>query len=361
MIRYSRLPQLSFVALHLIGCGADHLDLGDDRRNSTDGLDGPLLDGSASTPGAITSVSEQDAGPNEPSTPAPSASPASESSSSNAGGDSSTENVDVPTMMGSNGELADAGPSPAMSDGSLPTDPYAPREGSFKVLAYSKTHGFRAPSIYEGLAMLEDAAAEYGFEVVSTEDNDAFTPEGLAEYELVIFLNTSGDVFDPPQKEAFEQWMTERQGAFLGIGRAADTELNWNFYHELIGQYYDGHTIGGLEVNIEWAPGVESFPAVSGLPSPWLLHGSFESWFYFDSYLEWSAKPGFQILSTVTVPALGAEGTVTTPVSFEREWGNFRSFYTSLGNAEGTLNEPLVRQHMLGGLLWAVRREHWLD
>ena len=57
---------------------------------------------------------------------------------------------------------AGTGGSPAMT-GTEATGPYAPRSGSFKMLVYSRTTGFRHDSIAQGKVMLQEIAAEQGF------------------------------------------------------------------------------------------------------------------------------------------------------------------------------------------------------
>ncbi len=227
-------------------------------------------------------------------------------------------------------------------------DPYAPRTGGFKMLVYPLTKLYRHSSIEEGEKMLQDIATAQGFEVTIAQDNSEITEAGLAEYEIVFFMNTSGDVFNADQERAFEAWM-RKQGAFAGCHAAADTEPGWAFYAELTGQYNDPHDFCCIEADIQWEPGVETLPMVRGLPSPWTRA---EEWFGFNSYRTWSTKPGFKILSTVTTTSGG-----TRPVSYLREWENFRSFYTSLGHESSTFGDEYVRKHIAAGIMWAVRRE----
>lgn len=244
--------------------------------------------------------------------------------------------------------------APAAPDaGSTATSPgpYEPREGSFTMLVYSKTLGFRHESIASGQAMLSEIADEHGFDVVFTETNEEFTIDGLSQYEIVFFLNTTGDVLNDTEQESYEEWMTEHDGAFAGVHSAADTESGWAFYSEVVGQYYDGHDACCPEANIEWDPAALDHVTVRGLPSPWTRS---EEWFHFDRTAEWSSKPGFQILGRVSLNG------GTQPVSYLREWGNFRAFYTSLGQEGSTFIDTDVKQHVAAGILWAVRREHLL-
>jgi cytochrome c len=121
-------------------------------------------------------------------------------------------------------------------------DAYLPREGAFKALIFSRTGGFRADSaILSGQQMFGDLAQEYGFEVEMTEETDVFTEVGLREYEVIVFLETTGEVLDATAEAAFEQWMKQSHGAFVGTLRSPDTEFGWEFFNEVRGQYYEGH------------------------------------------------------------------------------------------------------------------------
>ena len=44
-------------------------------------------------------------------------------------------------------------------------------------------------------------------------------------------------------------------------------------------------------------------------------------------------------------------------MSFVREWGNFRAFYTSIGHEDGPYTDADVIKHVTQGIMWAVRRE----
>jgi type 1 glutamine amidotransferase len=255
-------------------------------------------------------------------------------------------------MLGGAGGAAGALAGTGGTAGQPSADPHAPREGSFKVLVCSITKGIRPSGIANGQQMLTELAAEYGFELTLTEDHADFTALKLSEYELIFFLNTSGDILNEAEQRAFETWMVENDGAFAATSSAVDTEQNWRFYTELTGEYYDGHSPCCPEQDIVWEPDALEFPAVRGLPSPW-RRGAL--WRLFDEFSIWRDKPGFQVLATTEL-----EGT-TVPVSFVREWENFRSFYTALGYEATSFDDVNVRRHIAAGLLWTVRRAHWLE
>lgn len=232
-------------------------------------------------------------------------------------------------------------------DVDMPIDAYAPRSGPFAMLVYSRTKDFRHPSVEAGEKMLRRIADRQGFDVVVTASNELFTPEGLAQFELVYFNNTSGAVLSEAEHQAYEDWMRARHGAFAGHHAAADTEFGWPFFREVIGQHSSGHSAQGVIDSVVFEPGTSSHRAVDGLPSPWLRQ---DEWLRFDAHREWSAKPGFRVL--------GRKQSDGEPIAWTREWGNFRAFYTGLGHDQATFDDPEFEQHVTGGVLWAVRREH---
>jgi cytochrome c len=241
-------------------------------------------------------------------------------------------------------------PTPVMEPVAEPETAYSDRTGPFKMLVYSKTAGFpHTDSIRTGKVMLQQIADEQMFEVAFTDTNEEFTPEGLAQYEIVFFLNTTGDIFSSAEEQIYEDWMTTQNGAFAGVHSATDTENGWGFYSEVTGQYYDLHEPCCSQANVEWDPNALNLVMVQGLPNPWPRS---EEWYYFNRNSEWAAKTGFQILSRVT------SNNSTRPVSYTREWSNFRAFYTSLGHEAAVFEDANVKRHVAAGIMWAVRRGH---
>ncbi len=238
------------------------------------------------------------------------------------------------------------------SGGTGPITPYSPRSGPFKVLVYSQTLVFRhEQSIATGKTMVQQIAQEQGFEIKLTENTQDITAQALAEYEVVFFLNPTGEIFSSSERMIFQEWMTTMNGGFVGVHSATDTANTWAWYKELTGQYYNLHEVCCSQQNIQWDQAGLSHPTARGLPNPWTRS---EEWYNFDQNSVWSAKPGFLILNRVTV------ANKNRPVSFVREWGNFRSFYTSLGHEGVVFQDANVKKFVTAGIMWAARREHLL-
>lgn len=256
------------------------------------------------------------------------------------------------SLGGAGGSDTVGGSSPvagsAGSGGQAPVGPYAPRSGPFKMLVYSATKGFRHDgAIAAGKPLLQQIGQEQGFEVVLTETNELITPDGLAQFEIVFFLNSTGDIFNDAEQKTYEDWMTKHDGAFAGTHSATDTENGWSFYSEVTGQYYNGHGNANTPDQIQLDTGMLAFPALKGLPNPWQRN---EEWYKFDSYQQWTAKPGFKVL--------GRKAADGQPIMWIREYNNFRSFYTAIGHDGVVFQDPDVKKHLTGGIMWAVRRDH---
>jgi type 1 glutamine amidotransferase len=244
--------------------------------------------------------------------------------------------------------------------GTPPTGPFAPRSGSFKMLVYSKTTAFRhTGSINTGKTMLQQIANEQGFDVKATETNEDFTAAGLQQYEIVFFLNvTENDemgVFTQEEKQAFDDWMTMGNGAYAGVHASTDgLATRWPFYEGMTGQNYNGHGDQNAADRVNMEPAALEHPAIKGLPNPWPRN---EEWYKFNNHNTWSVQPGFQVL--------GRKQADNQPIMWVREFATYRMFYTALGHDAVVFDSAqdsmgYMKQHLTGGVMWAVRREHCL-
>jgi type 1 glutamine amidotransferase len=254
---------------------------------------------------------------------------------------------------GSAGTGMETGGGAGMTGGSggAPPGAYTPRTGSFKMLVYSQVccGAFPHDSRPAGQKMLQAIGQKQGFEVTLANNESEINPEGLAKYEIVFFLNSTGDLWTSGNlRRDFETWI-RNNGAYAGMHGATDSANSWAFYKELTGQYYDQHDAGVVSGTIQWTEAGLAHVTGKNLPNPWNRQ---EEWYKFNSWQNWSAKPGFIVLNTVTTTSGG-----TRPVSYVREWENIRAFYTSLGHADAPYTDETVIKHVTAGIMWAVRRQ----
>ena len=224
----------------------------------------------------------------------------------------------------------------------------APAAGQgFRVLVFSKTTGFRHDSIPDGIALIRSLGAAHGFAVDATENAALFTPQNLGAYRAVVFLNTTGDILDATQQAAFESYV-RGGGGWVGVHSAADTEYDWPFYGQLLGNgaWFLSHPpiqTATLRVEDGAHPSTHHYPASFAFT---------DEWYNFQT----NPRPAVRVLLTIDeasyTPGPGAMGD--HPIAWCRPLDAGRAWYTTLGHRSETYADASYRQHLLGGILWAA-------
>ncbi|GAA2423810.1 ThuA domain-containing protein [Streptomyces glaucus] len=213
-----------------------------------------------------------------------------------------------------------------------------------RVLVFSKTAGFRHDSIPEGVATVKQLGQAGGFRVDATEDAGAFTQRNLRRYAAVVFMSTTGDVLDAAQQRAFEGYI-RGGGAYVGVHAAADTEYDWEFYGGLAGAYFQSHpAIQPATVDVE----DRAHPATSGLARTW---NRTDEWYNYRS----NPRERAHVLASLDESSYTG-GTMhgDHPIAWCQEYRGGRAFYTGGGHTKESYADPAFRQHLLGGIRWAV-------
>ncbi|MFG3002663.1 ThuA domain-containing protein [Streptomyces calvus] len=219
-----------------------------------------------------------------------------------------------------------------------------PGQDGKRVLVFSKTAGFRHDSIPEGVAAVKALGERGGFTVDATEDAKAFTSANLRRYDAVVFLSTTGDVLDARQQRAFESYIN-RGGAYVGIHAAADTEYDWEFYGGLAGAYFHSHpAIQPATVEVE----DRAHPATSGLARTWERT---DEWYNYRS----NPREHAHVLASLDEESYtGGTMNGDHPIAWCRNYEGGRAFYTGGGHTKESFADPAFRDHLLGGIRWAV-------
>jgi len=217
--------------------------------------------------------------------------------------------------------------------------------GQFRVLVFSKTAGFRHASIGDGIAMIRALGDRFGFDVDATENANVFRADRLRRYRAVVFLNTTGDVLDPGQEIALERYV-RKGGGWVGIHSAADTEYDWPFYEELVGARFRSHpAVQEAAIRVE----DRRHRATAHLGAAWRRT---------DEWYDYGANPRGEVHVLLSLDEGSYDGGrmgSDHPISWWREVGEGRAFYTGLGHTRESYGEPDYARHVLGAILWAAR------
>lgn len=215
-----------------------------------------------------------------------------------------------------------------------------------RVLIFSKTAKFRHSSIPNGIAAIRKLGKENGFAVDATEDAGAFTQDNLSRYSAVVFLNTTGDVLDSAQQDAFERYI-RAGGGYVGVHSATDTEYDWPWYGRLAGAYFNGHPGNPNVQKGSYRVLDTTHVSTQGLPARFEREDEF--------YNFKSIDPSIHVLVEIDETSYhGGTNGAHHPMSWYHDFDGGRAWYTNMGHTEASFTEPLVLQHLLGGLRYAM-------
>ena len=228
-----------------------------------------------------------------------------------------------------------------------------------KVLFLSHSAGFvhdvvKRPSPGElSFAEQELVALTRGvFDVVATQDCAALTAKSLPEYAAVVFY-TTGELPIPAQdREAFMAWML-RGGAFVGIHCATDTFYEYAPYLKLVGGVFDGHP-WHQEVRVDVIDGAH--PATALLERGFLITDEI---YQFRDYEKLPLRELLRLEPSSVDIEKGKRADKNYALSWCREYGQGRMFYTALGHRPEVWLDARFRSHLLGGLTWAIQGGDW--
>lgn len=229
-------------------------------------------------------------------------------------------------------------------------------ERAVRVLVFSRTTGFRHPSIADAQRVLADLPPSELVVATLTEDPTRFTDDGLEAFDVVLFANTTGNVLDDAQQAAMERFIRRGRG-FVGVHSAADTEYDWPWYGRLVGAYFVNHPL--LPVPVVATTEDDTHPSTMHLPP------TFD---WTDEIYNFDRNPRSDNVILLTIdesgfiypnfppgPSMGADH----PVAWYKEFDGGRSFYTNLGHRPESWDDPRFRRHLLGGIRWAAGPVAW--
>jgi type 1 glutamine amidotransferase len=226
------------------------------------------------------------------------------------------------------------------------TELVAPAAGKPRILAFTRTQGFRHDSIPAAVQCLTQLAEQRGFGLSSTEDPTQFTEATLAGYAAVVFLSTTGDILNAEQQSAFERYIAAGHG-YVGVHAAADCEYDWPYYGGLVGAYFAGHSLV-VSANVEPEPLANA--AISGVPAAW---AHVDEWYGFRNNPRSSVNVLLTVDEATYDPGQGRMGA-DHPVAWFHSYQGGRAFYTALGHTAETYNDPVFSGHLRAGIEWAA-------
>jgi len=187
---------------------------------------------------------------------------------------------------------------------------------------------------------------------------EKMSPQALKNYDAIIFANTTGDL-PLPDKQAFLDWIKSGKG-FVGMHSASDTFHGFAGYIDMLGGEFQTHK---AQVEVQPINQDQECPACKHLGTDWKV--------FDEIYILKNFNPS-KVHGLLTLNAHPNDKTPGIyPISWCKEYGQGRVFYTSLGHREDVwdptwpnrVNPPKVAEdyqdHILAGIRWALGLEKW--
>ncbi len=247
----------------------------------------------------------------------------------------------------------------------LPTATPAPVQKKHEVLVFTKTAGFRHGSIPVGVECMKQLGAKTGlFNVTHSEDAAVFAADSLKKFDAVIMLNTTGKVFE--KAEAGEEVLKKNLldfvsngGGLVGMHSATDTYNDWKEYNDLMGGSFESHPWGSGDTvrvkNLDPDHPLNAAFKKDGLTVKDEIY----------KFRPQTAQPSGRRM----LLALDANGTDMKkddgnkdgmpdrsfyPIAWLSSHGKGKTFYCSLGHNDEIYWNPVVVQHYLAGIQYAL-------
>ncbi len=246
----------------------------------------------------------------------------------------------------------------------LTATPKAPH----KVLVFYRCEGFIHTSIPFGNYALKTIAEKTkAFTADFSDQYAVFTKENLAQYDAIIFNNTTGLNPDESQRAAILDFINNGKGV-VGFHAAADNFGKWEEGIAMIGGIFNGHPWGAGGT---WAFKVEdtSHPLNAAFAGKGFWHKDEIYWYKPENF---QGRERLRVLLSLDMSKAengkpldndkareGLKGKavadVDVPVSWCREMGKGRLFFTNLGHNDLTFANKSVLKHMLDGIQYALK------
>jgi uncharacterized protein len=247
-----------------------------------------------------------------------------------------------------------------------------------RILVFHKATAYVHPSIQTGIPMLQGIGEREGYDIEATEDPEIFSTDNLARFDGIAFLCCTTDTQFPesewlvgPRRDALQAFVRSGK-AIVGIHAAADSHHYWPWYGQMIGGYFDRHPAspnvrpGHLRVVDHTHPSTRGLPDVIERQDEWYLFRDFnpEVNLLVVADVQSVQDPGSEPLrmqwytsQTQSSTRLRLPEANPKPISWWHNFESSRVFYTAMGHVPETFSEPLVIEHIAGGLRWALGRE----
>lgn len=227
-----------------------------------------------------------------------------------------------------------------------------------RMLVVTQSAGFVHDSVRrkETLSPAEIAMMQLGqqtglFKADCTQEVDKdFTKENLQNYDLVFFYTTGSlPIKDEDKEYFFKEWLVQPGHGFIGAHSATDTYGDYEPYWDMVGGTFNGHPWGSRSM-VTMTVHEPDHPAVKA----WGPEFTIKDEIY--QYKNWQPEK-VRVLMSINMAKTELKKPYHVPVSWVKEYGKGRVYYTNLGHNPETWTNKQFLEAMTGGIKWVLHLE----
>lgn len=218
---------------------------------------------------------------------------------------------------------------------------------TIKILAYSKTNGYRHKSIPAAKEALTVLAKENNWEINFTEDSLLFDNyKSLRKYNAIVFVMTTGKIFDSVEAQSFEKYL-EKGGGLLTLHTGTDCEQHWDWYMKTIGAQFKNHP---KQQQAKFLVVDSTHPATKLLPKDWVV---LDELYNFTAPVSVDEHPLIEVDETSYT---GGTMSGKHPLVWCRQVKKGRLFQSAIGHTDNFYKDPKMLQFIKGAVLWVAKK-----
>ena len=243
-------------------------------------------------------------------------------------------------------------------EAAMPTQPYVKPAKPRKILVYVESKGYYHDSIPVCAFALKMMGEKTGaFQADLTDDDvNTWSLENLNKYDGIFMDNCVGDHPKTAEgKKDFIEYIKSGHG-LMGCHAGADCNHNWPDYFDMIGGEFGGHPWGKASIKNEDPknPVNQMFDGKGFVTSEEIYTFKMTN----DKRAQGYGRDKLHILLSVDMENSHYKDTTRKDmdygISWIQEYGKGKVFYTAIGHNRSHFWHPIVLQHYLAGIQYAL-------
>jgi type 1 glutamine amidotransferase len=227
----------------------------------------------------------------------------------------------------------------------------------FHVLAIAEAGGIHQPFVDAAKVWLTKESGIDGFTIDYIEDTDKIDKQFLSHYQLFIQLNYPPYAWKPAAVAAFEDYIEQGRGGWIGFHHATllgefDGFPIWPWFSNFMGgirftQYIPTFASGKVVVEDQ------SHPVMQGIGTSFDITD--EEWYTYDH----SPRPNVHVLASVDESTYSPDSKIKMgdhPVVWTNEHVKARNVYIFMGHRAEHFDNPSFTRLFHNAILWTATR-----